>query len=39
MVILADTGAETGLLVQVMDQVRLGGIAQISIAATEGGGG
>lgn len=38
-VILADTGAETGLLVQVMDQVRLGGIAQISIAATEGGGG
>ncbi|WP_029888778.1 ExbD/TolR family protein [Polycyclovorans algicola] len=38
-VILADTGAETGLLVEVMDQVRLGGIAQISIAATEGGGG
>ena len=38
-VIVADTGAATGQLVQVMDQVRLGGIAQISIAASEGGGG
>lgn len=37
-VIVADTGAATGQLVQVMDQVRLGGIAQISIAASEGGG-
>jgi biopolymer transport protein ExbD len=35
-VILADRGSETGLLVQVMDQIRLGGIQQIAIAATDG---
>jgi len=32
-VIQADTDSRTGLLVQVMDQIRLAGIANISIAA------
>ena len=36
-VILADSHSETGLLVQVMDQVRLAGVSNISIAADEGG--
>ncbi len=35
-VIQADTDARTGLLVQVMDQVRLAGISSISIAADPG---
>lgn len=38
-VIIADKGSETGILVQVMDQVRLGGVDGISIAATDGDGG
>ena len=35
-VIQADTDARTGILVQVMDQVRLAGISSISIAADPG---
>jgi len=35
-VIQADTDSRTGLLVQVMDQVRLAGISSISIAADPG---
>ena len=35
-VVQADKGSKTGLLVQVMDQVRLAGIANISIAASGG---
>lgn len=35
-VIQADTDARTGLLVKVMDQVRLAGISNISIAADPG---
>ena len=35
-VIQADTDARTGLLVKVMDQVRLAGISNISIAADAG---
>lgn len=35
-VIQADTDAKTGILVQVMDQIRLAGIMNISIAATPG---
>jgi len=38
-VITADKASETGVLVQVMDQVRLGGIANVSIAASNGDGG
>ena len=32
-VIVADRDSETGVLTQVMDQVKLGGIAEVSIAA------
>ncbi|WP_396586552.1 ExbD/TolR family protein [Bermanella sp. R86510] len=35
-VIQADTDARTGLLVDVMDQIRLAGIVNISLAATPG---
>lgn len=35
-IIIADTNAETGLLIDLMDQVRLGGVTHISIAAREG---
>ena len=35
-VIQADRGSKTGILVQVMDQVRLGGMTSISIASTAG---
>ncbi|GAA6133399.1 biopolymer transporter ExbD [Oceaniserpentilla sp. 4NH20-0058] len=35
-VIQADTDARTGILVQVMDQIRLAGIVNISIAASPG---
>ncbi|MDD3763301.1 MAG: biopolymer transporter ExbD [Nevskiales bacterium] len=38
-VIIADKSSETGVLVQVMDQVRLGGVDNVSIAADQGGGG
>ncbi len=38
-VIIADRGSETGVLVQVMDQVRLAGVDNISIAATDPQGG
>ena len=37
-VIQADEYAPTGLLVKVMDQIRLAGIDNISVAATDGGG-
>jgi biopolymer transport protein ExbD len=36
-VVIADKEAPTGVLVQVMDQVRQGGIENVSIAATAGG--
>jgi biopolymer transport protein ExbD len=32
-VVVADKGAHTGILVQVLDQVRLGGVQNVSIAA------
>lgn len=35
-VIIADKLAPTGVLTQVMDQVRMGGVETVSIAATEG---
>lgn len=34
-VIIADKDSQTGILVQVMDQVRLGGVQNVSIAASE----
>ena len=34
-VIQADKGAQTGVLVEIMDQVRLAGVGAISIAAEE----
>ncbi len=34
-VVVAEKGAQTGVLVQVIDQVRQGGIQNVSIAATE----
>lgn len=34
-VVVAEKGAQTGILVQVIDQVRQGGIQSVSIAATE----
>jgi biopolymer transport protein ExbD len=37
-VILADKESQTGLLVEVMDQVRLAGVANVAIAANEAGG-
>lgn len=38
-VILADEEAEVGLVVQVMDQARLAGVDNVSIAAAKGAGG
>ncbi|MEW6166371.1 MAG: biopolymer transporter ExbD [Pseudomonadota bacterium] len=38
-VIIADKSSETGTLVEVMDQVRLAGVFNVSIAADQGGGG
>ncbi|MFQ5597902.1 MAG: ExbD/TolR family protein [Nitrospiria bacterium] len=35
-VILADAASETGLLVKVIDQARLAGVSDVSIAAQEG---
>jgi biopolymer transport protein ExbD len=32
-IILADENAKTGLLIEVMDQARLAGVANVSIAA------
>jgi biopolymer transport protein ExbD len=34
-VVVAEQGAQTGVLVQVIDQVRQGGVQNVSIAATE----
>lgn len=34
-VVVAEKGAQTGILVQVIDQVRQGGVQDVSIAATE----
>ncbi|MGD9387452.1 MAG: biopolymer transporter ExbD [Gammaproteobacteria bacterium] len=36
-VIIADARSETGILIDLMDQVRLGGILNISVAAQSGG--
>ncbi|NGP53929.1 biopolymer transporter ExbD [Thioalkalivibrio sp. XN8] len=36
-VIIADERSETGILIDLMDQVRLGGILNISVAAQSGG--
>ena len=38
-VILADTDSEAGVLAQVMDEVRLGGIREVSVATESGEGG
>jgi biopolymer transport protein ExbD len=38
-VIVADEEAETGVVIDLMDQIRLGGITNISVAAEVGGGG
>jgi biopolymer transport protein ExbD len=38
-VIIADERSETGILIDLMDQVRLGGIMNISVAAQAAGGG
>ncbi|QHS11160.1 biopolymer transporter ExbD [Sinimarinibacterium sp. NLF-5-8] len=38
-VIIADKASETGTLVEVMDQVRLAGVYNVSIAADQAGGG
>ncbi|MBT8143505.1 MAG: biopolymer transporter ExbD, partial [Gammaproteobacteria bacterium] len=35
-IIIADEESETGLLIDLMDQVRLGGVTNISVAAEEG---
>jgi len=32
-VIIADESSETGILIDLMDQVRLGGVGKISVAA------
>ena len=37
-VVIADKSAHTGILVQVIDQVRLGGVQNVSIAAGDGAG-
>jgi biopolymer transport protein ExbD len=37
-VVLADEASNTGLLVEVMDQVRLGGVSNVSIATSSGSG-
>ena len=34
-VVVAEKGAQTGILVQVIDQVRQGGVQSVSIAASE----
>lgn len=34
-VVLADSGSETGVVMQVVDQARLAGIAKVAVAATE----
>ncbi|MEM7610379.1 MAG: biopolymer transporter ExbD [Pseudomonadota bacterium] len=36
-IIIADEGAPTGVLIDIMDQVRLGGVIDISVAATKDG--
>ncbi len=36
-IIIADEKASTGILIDLMDQVRLGGVANIMVAAEEGG--
>ena len=36
-IVLADESAQTGLLVQVMDQVRLAGVNNIAVAARQEG--
>jgi biopolymer transport protein ExbD len=36
-VVLADKESNTGLLVEVMDQVRLGGVSNVSIATSDSG--
>ncbi|TVQ41501.1 MAG: biopolymer transporter ExbD [Wenzhouxiangella sp.] len=38
-VLIADRGARTGMLIEVMDQVQAAGITRISISADEAGGG
>lgn len=38
-VIIADKTSQTGVLVETMDQVRLAGVYNVSIAADQGGGG
>jgi len=38
-VIIADERSETGILIDLMDQVRLGGVLNISVAAQPSGGG
>jgi len=38
-VIIADERSETGILIDLMDQIRLGGILNISVAAQPAGGG
>ena len=38
-VIIADKASQTGVLTQVMDQVKLGGVSDVSIAAMSGKGG
>ena len=38
-VIIADKASQTGVLTQVMDQVKLGGVSEVSIAAAPGKGG
>lgn len=38
-VIIADKGSQTGVLTQVMDQVKLGGVSEVSIAAAPSKGG
>ncbi len=37
-IIIADEEASTGMLIDLMDQVRLGGVARISVAAEKGAG-
>ncbi|MCZ6500479.1 MAG: biopolymer transporter ExbD, partial [Gammaproteobacteria bacterium] len=36
-IIIADEKASSGILIDLMDQVRLGGVANIMVAAEEGG--
>jgi biopolymer transport protein ExbD len=37
-VILADDGSRTGLVIEVLDQARLAGVENVAVAATPGGG-